>query len=102
MVDRVNVDGLVQIAAGADHDFGQISEQAIRLQGDDPEVGDAWLTYLRLRAISLVRRDWHAIEDVADALLKRKTLTTAEARDAYLESFRSRSTGIFGRGRDDG
>lgn len=55
------------------------------LHSDDPEVADAWLRYLGLRASSLVRWHWTGIERVAAKLLERRTLSAKEARAAYLD-----------------
>lgn len=46
---------------------------------DDDEARDAWLDRAQERAEAVLRRDWAAVEAVAEALLARRVLSSAEA-----------------------
>ena len=91
----VSIDSVFDLAVGGVSDRSIVSEIAIRVQSDDPEVADAWLNYLQFRAKSLVRRDWKGIECVAAELLKRTTLSAREVHAADLEASRPSPGSIF-------
>lgn len=93
--DLVNLDNLTGLVLGALDDQSINIQIATQLQSDDTEVGDAWLTYLRLRASSLVRWQWIRIEHVAAQLLKRTTLSAKQVQAAYLESIKPSPGSVF-------
>jgi hypothetical protein len=93
--------GLFSVDSDADLAFTGVFDRsmnvdmAARLHGDDPEVADAWLRYLGLRASSLVRWQWKGVERVAAELLKRRTLSAKDVRAAYLASFKPSPGSVF-------
>jgi hypothetical protein len=91
----VSIENLAVLVEVGEPDRSMNVGIATRLHGDDPDVAHAWLTYLRLRAVSLVRWHWTHVEHVAEALVNRRTLSAKDVRAVISESFKPELGSIF-------
>lgn len=72
--------------AGADNDFHNAAGDVLRVYEDAPRQ-IAWTRLLTLDTEALLERNWHAVEAVADVLVKRKTMSGAEVKAVIVAAF---------------